>query len=165
MPQVTIHCLGAFSVTQAGVEVTGFESDKARALLSRAIQLDPKIVSARMSLARLLVRLKDVPAAEARLKEVLAIEPQNQAARLTLSELAWSRGDKELARKWLEEAVSVQPSAVAARLRLAQNAFNEGDATKSSVPPFLSFCLPGKCPIEKSQPEFRTIEVRRVVVH
>ena len=32
--RLAIHCLGAFSVTLAGAEVTGFESDKARALLA-----------------------------------------------------------------------------------------------------------------------------------
>jgi putative PEP-CTERM system TPR-repeat lipoprotein len=108
----------------------GTDVEKARGLLMRAVELDPKAVSARLSLTRLLLKVNDFPAAEAQLKEVLTIEPQSQPARLALSELAWSRGDKEQSRKWLEEAISVEPAAVEARLRLAQIAFVDGNATR-----------------------------------
>jgi putative PEP-CTERM system TPR-repeat lipoprotein len=108
----------------------GNDVEKARGMLSRSVELDPKAVASRMALTRLLLRMNDVPAAEAQLKEVLMIEPPNQPARLALSELAWGRGDKDQSRKWLEEAISVEPSAVEARLRLAQIAFVEGNATR-----------------------------------
>jgi putative PEP-CTERM system TPR-repeat lipoprotein len=108
----------------------GNDVEKARGMLSRSVELDPKAVASRMALTRLLLRMNDLPAAEAQLKEVLMIEPPNQPARLALSELAWGRGDKDQSRKWLEEAISVEPSAVEARLRLAQIAFVEGNATR-----------------------------------
>jgi putative PEP-CTERM system TPR-repeat lipoprotein len=108
----------------------GSDVEKARGLLSRSVELEPKAVSARLSLTRLLLRVNDAPAAETQLKEVLLIEPSNQTARIALSELAWSRGDKDQSRKWLEEAISVEPAAVDARLRLAQIAFVDGNATR-----------------------------------
>lgn len=103
---------------------------KSRALLERAIQLDPKAIAARMTLARLFIRLHDLSGAQTQLKEVVRSDAKNQPARLGLSELAWSQGEKEASRKWLEEAISVDPSAVEARLRLAQMAFIGGDANR-----------------------------------
>jgi putative PEP-CTERM system TPR-repeat lipoprotein len=108
----------------------GNDVEKARGMLTRSVELEPKAVSSRLALTRLLVQMNHVPAAESQLKEVLMIDPPNQAARLALSELAWGRGDKDQSRKWLEEAISVEPSAVDARLRLAQIAFVEGNATR-----------------------------------
>lgn len=108
----------------------GSNLGKARALLERAIQLDPKATGARMALARLLIRLRDLGGAQTQLQEVVRNDTRNQPARLGLSELAWAQGDKDASRKWLEEAISVDPSAVEARLRLAQLAFISGDANR-----------------------------------
>jgi putative PEP-CTERM system TPR-repeat lipoprotein len=103
---------------------------KSRALLERSIQLDPKGTAARMSLARLLIRVREYSGAQSQLQEIVRNDPRNQPARLGLSELAWAQGEKEAARKWLEEAISSDPSAVEARLRLAQIAFIGGDANR-----------------------------------
>jgi putative PEP-CTERM system TPR-repeat lipoprotein len=108
----------------------GSDLAKSRALLERAIKLDPKNVGARLTLARLHTRMLDLAAAETQLREVLRVDATNQIARLGLSELAWAQGNREQARKWLEEAISVDPSAVEARLRLAQMAFISGDANR-----------------------------------
>lgn len=108
----------------------GSDLGKSRALLERAIQLDPKASGARMALARLMIRLRELGGAQAQLEEVVRNEPRNQQARLGLSELAWAQGDKDNARKWLEEAISADPAAVEARLRLAQMAFIGGDANR-----------------------------------
>jgi putative PEP-CTERM system TPR-repeat lipoprotein len=109
---------------------SGSDLGKSRALLERAIQLDPQAIPARMALAGLLTRLRDLEGAQAQLKEVVRHDTKNQSARLGLSELTWAQGDKDASRKWLEEAVSVDPSAVEARLRLAQMAFISGDANR-----------------------------------
>jgi putative PEP-CTERM system TPR-repeat lipoprotein len=109
---------------------SGSDLGKSRALLERAIQLDPKATTAHMVLARLLIRLRDLDGAQAQLEEVVRNDARNQQARLGLSELAWTRGDKDASRKWLEEAISVDPSAVDARLRLAQMAFIGGDSNR-----------------------------------
>jgi cellulose synthase operon protein C len=114
----------------AGTYLASSDLSKSRALLGRAIELDPKNANAHMMLARLSVRVRDISGAEQHLREVLRNDAANQPAHLGLSELAWSQGEKEQARKWLEEAISADPSAVEARLRLAQMAFIGGDANR-----------------------------------
>jgi putative PEP-CTERM system TPR-repeat lipoprotein len=118
-------------LTAAGAYLAaGNDLGKSRALLERAVQLDPQATNARMALARLLIRLRDIDGAQSQLKEVVRNDAKNQPARLGLSELAWTQGEKDESRKWLEEAISVDPSAVEARLRLAQMAFIGGNANR-----------------------------------
>ncbi|MDX1417008.1 MAG: BTAD domain-containing putative transcriptional regulator, partial [Candidatus Promineifilaceae bacterium] len=69
--RLVIRCLGAFSVTLAGVEVTGFESDKARALLA-FLATESEQAHHRERLAGLLWPDFDDPSARANLRRVLS---------------------------------------------------------------------------------------------
>jgi cellulose synthase operon protein C len=106
---------------------------QAKAVLDRAVQLDPKAVAPRWSLAQLAARTQDFDAAQSRLQEILQMDRRFSPAYLGLAELALQRGDRAQARKRLEEAVGADPTAVDARLRLAQLAFVEGDGARGKA--------------------------------
>jgi cellulose synthase operon protein C len=105
--------------------------ERGRALLKRAVQLDPKSADTHMTLARIEATTRNVSEAERQLLEVVKLDPQHQMARVALAELAWTSGDRAQSRKWLEEAISVDPSAVEARMRLAQIAFVDTDGARA----------------------------------
>jgi putative PEP-CTERM system TPR-repeat lipoprotein len=118
-------------VAAAGAQLAAMgETQKGRELLERALQLDPKAVAPRWTLAQLAARAQEYDRAEQLLQQILALEPANQRAHVGLSELAWRKGDRAGAQKWLEQAVSANPGAVEPRLRLAQLAFVTGDAPR-----------------------------------
>ena len=121
--------VGVLTAAATYLTVNGVNA-RAREVLERIMAREPNSTDARLLLAMLEMRARDIANANRLLTEVLKIDPKHQAARQGLSEIAWFKGDRAAARRWLEEAVSADPAAVSARLRLAQIAFVEGDLAR-----------------------------------
>ncbi|MGH6612303.1 MAG: tetratricopeptide repeat protein, partial [Burkholderiaceae bacterium] len=121
---------GLISTAGAYLASTG-DPDAGRALLERSIQLQPKLLDARMILARLEAAARNLGAAERHLLDIIKIDSRYPSARVGLAELALAAGDRARSRTLLEEAISADPSAVEPRLRLAKLAFTEGDAARA----------------------------------
>jgi tetratricopeptide (TPR) repeat protein len=79
--------------------------------LAKAVRLKPDSASARMNLAINLVRLGELPRAEAEFKKALDLEPQNYDANHNLGELYVRAGKVPAATPYLERAQRINPAA------------------------------------------------------
>jgi putative PEP-CTERM system TPR-repeat lipoprotein len=95
------------------------EKEPAQAAFSRAIELDPRTVDARLNLAQLRTREGEFDSAKKLLEEVVARRPDHYLAMLQLAALAGRAGDVNQQANWLERAAAAQPNLPALRLQLA----------------------------------------------
>ena len=106
-------------VLEGVAQIGGNERDLAAATFSRAIELDPQTVDARLNLAQLRRQEGEFDAAKTLLETVVALRPGHYLAMLDLASLAGRAGDVNLQANWLERAVAAQPNLPALRLQLA----------------------------------------------
>ncbi len=103
------------------------DTDKAAERFKKALEVDPKFVTAELNLARIDVSTNDLQAAQGRYEQVLKQQPGQLAAMLGLAALAERRGDTGAMLSWLEKArdanqQAVQPGLLLARHYLAHQA-------------------------------------------
>ncbi len=97
----------------------GGNQDAAAAAFTRAIDLDPSSVDARLNLAQLRIREGQTDIAKTLLEEVVNRRPDHYAAMLELASLASQAADVDGQAKWLERAVAAKPDLPVLRLQLA----------------------------------------------
>jgi Tfp pilus assembly protein PilF len=80
------------------------DPDGARALIERALELEPRGIAALLNMSRIAAAQKDNAGAERYLRQALEVDPAEPAALIGLAQVAMRRGDFAGARSLLERA-------------------------------------------------------------
>lgn len=114
------------------------DKENARERFEKALELDPKFVTAELNLARIDVADDDLDAAQARYERVLAGQSGHMGALLGMAALAERHGDGTMMISWLEKAQdanqgSMQPGLLLARSYIKRKEGEKAVATATNL--------------------------------
>jgi tetratricopeptide (TPR) repeat protein len=101
--------------------------DEALAEYKKALELDPKLKSAHLSSALILIRRAELAAARSELEKELELDPSDASARYHLAYVLDLQGDKRRAAEHLRQVLRATPGSADAHYLLGKILFNGGD--------------------------------------